>query len=154
MCKLSKIWAHKKLLPSQTEMREMRRWPLDKLMPPKRKIESWPMCPLWWKSSCELQGMYGLQGPTKENILTSPFETTHSSCTNQTNLTHSTRSSICTNNQTKFLCCHKYRARSTHKPTSSANQRYTRLCGNLPHERQSINFRCYATACWFHFHGN
>jgi hypothetical protein len=22
------------------------------------------MCPLWWKSSWELQGMYGLQGPT------------------------------------------------------------------------------------------
>jgi hypothetical protein len=34
---------------------------------------------------------------------------------------HSTRSNICSNNQTKFLCCHKYRARSTHKPTSSTN---------------------------------
>jgi hypothetical protein len=22
------------------------------------KIEWCPMCPLWWKSSCELQGMY------------------------------------------------------------------------------------------------
>jgi hypothetical protein len=41
--------------------------------------------------------------------------------------THSTRSNICSNNQTEFLCCHKYRARSTHKPTSSANQRYIRL---------------------------
>jgi hypothetical protein len=30
--------------------------------------------------------MYGLQGPTKENIPTSPFETIHSSFTNQTNL--------------------------------------------------------------------
>jgi hypothetical protein len=32
--------------------------------------------------------MYDLQGPTKENILTSPFENIHFSCTNQ----HSTRS--------------------------------------------------------------
>jgi hypothetical protein len=42
------------------------------------------MYPLWWKSSCELQGLYGLQGPTKENTPTSPFETIHSSHTNQT----------------------------------------------------------------------
>jgi hypothetical protein len=48
-------------------------------------------------------------------------------CTNQTNLTHSTMSNTCSNNWTKFLCCHKYRARSTHKPTSSANQQYTGL---------------------------
>jgi hypothetical protein len=34
MCKLSKKWEHQKLLPPQTEMREMR-----KAMPPKRKIE-------------------------------------------------------------------------------------------------------------------
>jgi hypothetical protein len=47
--------------------------------------------------------------------------------TNQTNLTHSTRSNICSNIQTKFLCCHKYRAISTHKPTSSATQQYARL---------------------------
>jgi hypothetical protein len=32
----------------------------------------------------ESQGLYGLQGPTKENTPTSPFETTHSSCTKQT----------------------------------------------------------------------
>jgi hypothetical protein len=32
--------------------------------------------PMWWKSSCELQGMYGLYRPTKENIPTSPVETT------------------------------------------------------------------------------
>jgi hypothetical protein len=98
MCKLSKILAHQKLLPSQTEMREMRRWPFDKQIPPKRKIEWCPVCPLWWKSSCKLQGMYGLQGPTKENKPTSPFETIHSSYTNQTILTHSTRSNICSNN--------------------------------------------------------
>jgi hypothetical protein len=35
--------------------------------------------------------MYGLQGPTKETISTSPFETIHSSCTNQINLTHQPR---------------------------------------------------------------
>jgi hypothetical protein len=64
----------------------------------KKKSEWCPMCSLWQKSSCELQGMYGLQGPTKENILTSPFETIHSFCTNKTNLTHSTRSNICSNN--------------------------------------------------------
>jgi hypothetical protein len=123
ICKLSKIWAHQKLLPSQTKMREMCRRPHDKPTPLKRKIEWCAMCPLWWKSSSKLQGMYSsLQRPTKENILTSPCETIHSSCTNQTNLTYSTRSNICSNNQTKFLCCHKYRARSTHKPTSSANQ--------------------------------
>jgi hypothetical protein len=49
------------------------------------------------------------------------------SCTNQTNLTHSDRCNICSNNQTKFLRCHKCKARSTHKPTSSANQWYKRL---------------------------
>jgi hypothetical protein len=27
-------------------------------------------------------------------------------------------------------------------------------CGSFPHERQSTDVRCYATACWFHFHGN
>jgi hypothetical protein len=31
---------------------------------------------------------------------------------------HSTRSNICSNNQTKFICSHKYRAKATHKPTS------------------------------------
>jgi hypothetical protein len=39
MCKLSKIWAHQKLLPSQTDMRQMGRLPLDKPMLLKRKIE-------------------------------------------------------------------------------------------------------------------
>jgi hypothetical protein len=59
MCKLLKIWAHRTLLSSQTEMRQM-----HKPMPPKRKLER-------WKSSWELQGMSGLQGPTKKN--TQPF---------------------------------------------------------------------------------
>jgi hypothetical protein len=27
-------------------------------------------------------------------------------------------------------------------------------CGNFPHERQSTDVRCYATACWFHLLGN
>jgi hypothetical protein len=27
-------------------------------------------------------------------------------------------------------------------------------CGSFPHERQSTNVRCYATAFLFHFHGN
>jgi hypothetical protein len=122
MCKLSKIWEHHKLLPSQTEMCEMCRWPLDKPMPLKIKIECCPM----WKSSCELQGMCGLQGPTKENIPPLRFKQyTFPAQIKQT--LHWTRSNICSNNQTKFLCCHKYRARSTHKPISSANQRYTRL---------------------------
>jgi hypothetical protein len=114
-------------LPLQTKMREMLRWPFDESMPPKRKIEWRPVCPLWWKSSSKLQRMYGLQRPTKENIPTPSSETIHSSCTNQTNITHSTRSNICSNNQTKYLCYHNYRARSTHKSTSPANQRHTRL---------------------------
>jgi hypothetical protein len=29
------------------------------------------MCPLQWKSSYELKGIYGLQGPTKKSISTS-----------------------------------------------------------------------------------
>jgi hypothetical protein len=70
-----------------------------KSVPLKRKIEWCPICLLWWKSSCDLQGMCGLQGPTKENIPTFPFEIIHSSFTNQTNLTHSTRSDICSHNQ-------------------------------------------------------
>jgi hypothetical protein len=28
------------------------------------------------------------------------------------------------------------------------------ICGSFPHERQSTDVHCYATACWFHFHGN
>jgi hypothetical protein len=127
MCKLTKIWAHQKLLPSQTEMQEMCRRPFDKPVPLKIKIKWCPMCLLWWKSSCELQGLYGLQGPTNENIPTSPFETIHSSCTNQTNISHSTRSNICSNNQTKFLCCTTNIEQDQHKSISSGNQWYTRL---------------------------
>jgi hypothetical protein len=42
---------------------------LAELMPPKRKIERRYVCSVV-KSSCELQGtpMYGLQGPSQENI--------------------------------------------------------------------------------------
>jgi hypothetical protein len=83
------------------------------------------MCPLWWKSSCELQGMYGLQGPTKANIPTSLFEDMYSTRTNQANLIHSARSNMSSNNQTKFLCSHKHRAKFTHKSISPAKQRYT-----------------------------
>jgi hypothetical protein len=44
---------------------------------------------------------YGLQGPTKENIPTSTFEKIHCSCTNQTNIIHSTTSNIRSNNPKK-----------------------------------------------------
>jgi hypothetical protein len=50
-----------------------------------------------------------------------------SSSINQANPIHSTRSNICPNNTTKFLRSHKYRARGTHKPISSGNQRYGRI---------------------------
>jgi hypothetical protein len=125
MCKLSRIWAYQKLLLSQSEMHKMRRWPFDKTMPTKRKLEQCPMCPLWWKSSCELQEMYSIQGPTKENIPTSPF-----SCTDRTVTIHSTRSYICSNNQIKFLRSHKYRARAILKPVS-LNQRYAGIKKNV-----------------------
>jgi hypothetical protein len=62
----------------------------------------------------------------KKIIPVSPFETMHSSHTNQTNK-NSARSNICSNNQTKFLCSHKYRGRETHKLTLPANQGYTGL---------------------------
>jgi hypothetical protein len=55
----------------------------------------------------------------------SPFENIHSSRTNQTNPIHSTRSNIRSNNQIKFLCSYKYRARTTPKLVSSASQWYT-----------------------------
>jgi hypothetical protein len=29
-----------------------------------------------------------------------------------------------------------------------------KFCLNLPHEQQPTHVRCYATACWFHFHCN
>jgi hypothetical protein len=92
------------------------------------KIYRCLLCLLSWKSYCKLpvQGMYRAQRPTKENIPSSPIETIHSSRTNQTYLLHSTRSNMCSNNQ-KFLLFCKYRARATHKPTSSANQRNTGL---------------------------
>jgi hypothetical protein len=80
---------------------------LTKPMPPNRKIERCPLCPLWWKSSCELRGMFCLQGPTKEHIPISSFETIHSFRTNQTNPILSTRSNICSNNQTTFLRFHR-----------------------------------------------
>jgi hypothetical protein len=38
MCKLSKIWAHQKLLPLQTDLLQMHRQLLDRSMPLKRKI--------------------------------------------------------------------------------------------------------------------
>jgi hypothetical protein len=47
----------------------------------------------------------------QKKIPTSPFET-HSSRRNQRYSTHSTRSNICSNKQTKFLCSHKYTSRS------------------------------------------
>jgi hypothetical protein len=73
-------------------------------------------CLLSWKSSCELQGMHGLQRATEEDIATSSFEIIRSSPTNQTTYgTHSTRS----NHQIKFLRSHIYTAKATHKPTSS-----------------------------------
>jgi hypothetical protein len=60
------------------------------------------MCPLWCKSSCELQGMYGTQGSTNENTPTSLFENMHSSYTNRTITMHSTRSYICSNKQNSY----------------------------------------------------
>jgi hypothetical protein len=62
MRRLSEMCAHKALLQSQTEMRQMRWWTLNKPMPPKAKIE-W--C-LMWKSSWELQELHGLQGQKKK----------------------------------------------------------------------------------------
>jgi hypothetical protein len=41
------------------------------------------MCSLWWKFYRKLQGMYGLQAPTTENILTPPSKNLHSSSTTQ-----------------------------------------------------------------------
>jgi hypothetical protein len=49
---------------------------------------------------------------------TTPFENIHS-CTDQTSPIHPTRSNIFSNNQTKLLRFHKYRARSTHNPVVS-----------------------------------
>jgi hypothetical protein len=62
-----------------------------------------------------LAGIFVDQGPSKENIPTSPFEDIHPSHTNQTNLMHSTRSIICSSNQARMSCSHKYRATATHK---------------------------------------
>jgi hypothetical protein len=52
------------------------------------------MCPLWWKSSCELQRFDGVQRATEENTPTSLFEAIHYFCTSQTYLTPSARSNI------------------------------------------------------------
>jgi hypothetical protein len=52
--------------------------------------------------------MYSLQRPTKKKVPTSPFQILHSSCTNQTNLTHSARCNLCSNNQAQLLLSHKY----------------------------------------------
>jgi hypothetical protein len=105
------------------------------------------MCPLWWKSSYELQGMCGLQIATKDNISTSPFKTTHSSRTIQTNPIHLTRSNICSNNQTTFLRSHKCRTSAIHKPTSSTNQQYTKQTNNKLHGlSQRANYTDRATA--------
>jgi hypothetical protein len=50
-----------------------------------------------------------------------------SACTNQTKPIHTTRSNICSNNKTKFLRSHKYRARARHKTISTRNQRYAAI---------------------------
>jgi hypothetical protein len=54
-------------------------------------------------------------------------EIIHSSCTNQTHLTNSSRNYVCWNNQVKFLCRHKCRERATHNSKSSANESHARL---------------------------
>jgi hypothetical protein len=45
------------------------------------------MCLLWWKSSCQLQRTYSLQGLSKENIPISLFEDIHF-CKNKKKKTH------------------------------------------------------------------
>jgi hypothetical protein len=115
MCKLSKTWAHQKLLPSQTKMSEMRRWQLYKPMSPRRKIEWCPVCP----ANCTECTVYeDLQKKTypslRLEIYTPPTHIEQTLYTQPHILT-------------KFLSSHSYRARATHKPISSANQRYTRI---------------------------
>jgi hypothetical protein len=119
MCKPSKIWAHQKLFLSQTETC---RRTLDEPMTPKRRIQWCPMRTLSRKLSCKLQRIYKRKH-------------SHSCGWNNTLLPqklkyriHSSRSNICSRNQKKkIIRSHKCRARATHKPASSANQRYTEL---------------------------
>jgi hypothetical protein len=62
--------------------------------------------------------------PSKENIHTSQFKDINSSRTNQTTPINSTRSILCSSNQARISCSHKYRARAIHKTISLTNQRY------------------------------
>jgi hypothetical protein len=83
MCKLSKIQAQQKSLPSQIEMGEMRRWKRDKPMQPKKRFHN---------VRCVLCGG------------------NHHS---QINPIHSTRGNTGSNDKRKYLRSHKYRARNT-----------------------------------------
>jgi hypothetical protein len=58
----------------------------------------------------------------KQIITTTLSETIHSSCTNQRYPTSTTRNSLYSNNQAKFLFAHKYIARATHKSKLLVNQ--------------------------------
>jgi hypothetical protein len=58
------LWPRKKLLSSKTQMRQVRRLPLYNPVPPQRKIKWSPLCSLWRKPSCQLQGLYGTSNRT------------------------------------------------------------------------------------------
>jgi hypothetical protein len=79
------------------------------------------MCPLWWKSSCEIQGMYSLQRLTKQKIPTSPFETIHS-CINKTTPIHSTGVTYA-----QITKQNSHAPINIEQAASSANQQYTKL---------------------------
>jgi hypothetical protein len=83
------------------------------------------MCPLWRKSSRELQGIYGLQGPSEVNLSTPPSQNLHTSSTTSTKHRHATRSYLCLSNQKSYTPIQIDDVQYI-KSTPPAKQRHTR----------------------------
>jgi hypothetical protein len=60
--------ATQKLLSSKTQMHKVHRLPLYNSMRTQGKIKWCPLCPLWKKPSCQLQGLHGIQGPQQKTF--------------------------------------------------------------------------------------
>jgi hypothetical protein len=123
MCKLSKIWAHQILLPSEREMHEMRK-PMTNQCHQKERSSAVRCVLCSGNHPANYKGCAVYKGVQKKTY--PPLRLKQYTPPAQIKQTLHTQPGVtCSSKQTKFLCCNKYRARSTHKPTSSANHQYT-----------------------------
>jgi hypothetical protein len=124
MRKLSKIWAQQRFLPSQTEMCQIRRWPRDNRMSPTERTSDVRCVVCGGNHPVNCIGCTVYEDLQKKTY--SALHLKQYTPPKQIKLTLSTQPRVtCSNNHTEFLRSHKYRARATYKPISSAKQRYT-----------------------------